>query len=258
MWLTPVLCSGSVRKRRWWWEWSVGRIPEVGVSPLVHAFWEETGIQLAMSCVKLCWELPLRGVFRRRERGSVAHAITFMDDVAMHVPSLDAWDQFVWPLVAAMPRATREVEQYDYRCSQAVDLGPIMPVTQFRVTDVVGTYLSVVWALVFEGSILAYNSTRDEVEWVPTRSITNDLSWVEEKSAMALANYVPGASQEGSHIARLRACHLVSWPDSSFSQEEEEEDEQEEEEEHEEVEEQGEVGSKPLSGGVELKQGEME
>ena len=42
----------------WQWEWPVGKMPEVGVSPLVHAFWEETGIQLATSCVKLCWELP--------------------------------------------------------------------------------------------------------------------------------------------------------------------------------------------------------
>ena len=71
--------------------------------PLVRAFWEETGIELAASCTKLCWELPLRGVFRRRERGAISHVITFLDDVAMHVPSLDAWDQFVWPLGVAMP-----------------------------------------------------------------------------------------------------------------------------------------------------------
>ena len=127
-----------------------GEAPEVGVSPLVHAFWEETGIELAASCVKLCWELPLRGVFRRRERGLVAYAITFVDDVAMHVPSLDAWDQFVWPLAVAMPWATMEAEQYGYHCGQAMDLRPVMPVTQFRVTDEVGTYLCAVRALVFE------------------------------------------------------------------------------------------------------------
>ena len=114
-----------------------------------------------------------------------------------------------------------EVEQYGYHHGQAVDLGPIMPATQFRVTDEVGTYLCAVWALVFEGSILAYNPTRDEVEWVPMCGVANDLSWAEEKSAVALANYAPRVSQEGSRIARPRAHCLVSWPDDSSSQEEE-------------------------------------
>ena len=198
----------------------------------------------------------------QKERGVVAHAITFVDNVAMRVPSLDAWDQFVWLLATAMPRATTEVEHYGYRHGQAIDLGPIMPATQFRVTGKAGTYLCVVRALVFEGSILAYNPPRDKAEWVPTPGITNDLSWVEEKSAVVLANYVPRASQEAAHIARLRARCLMSWPNDSSSQEEEEEDEQEEEEEEEEecaeVEEQGEAGPKPPSGSAELEQGETE
>ena len=131
-----------------------GEGSRVGVSPLVRAFWEETGVELATSCTKLCWELPPRGVFRRRQRGTISHAITFPDDMAVRVPSLDAWDQFVWPPGVAVPWAT-------------TDLGPIMPATQFRVTDKVGTYLCVVRALVFEGSILAYNPTRNKAEWVP-------------------------------------------------------------------------------------------
>ena len=95
----------------------------------------------------------------------------------MHVPSLDAWDKFVWPPGVAMPWAATEVEQYGYCCGQAVDLGPVMLATQFRVTDEAGTYLCVLWALVFEGSILAYNPPRDKAEWVPAHGITNDLSW---------------------------------------------------------------------------------
>ena len=156
----------------WRWEWPVGKTPEVGMSPLVQAFWEETGIELATSCMKLCWELPPRGVFRRRERGPIAYAITFVDDIAVRVPSLNAWDQFVWPLAVTMQRATTEAEQYGYRRTQVVDLGPIMPVTQFRVTDEAGMYLCVARALVFKGSVLAYNPPRDEAEWVPTRSVT--------------------------------------------------------------------------------------
>ena len=38
----------------WKWEWPAGKTPEVRVSPLVHAFWEETGVDLTMACIKLC------------------------------------------------------------------------------------------------------------------------------------------------------------------------------------------------------------
>ena len=85
------------------WQWPRGKALEVGVSLLVGAFWEKTGIELATSCTRLCWELPPRCVFRWRERGRISHAITFLDDVAVHVPTLNAWDQFVWLLDVAMP-----------------------------------------------------------------------------------------------------------------------------------------------------------
>ena len=129
-------------------------------------------------------------------------------------------------------RAT-DVEQYSYHHGQAVDLGPVMPATQFRVTDEAGTYLCAAWALVFEGSVLAYNPARDEAEWVPTCGVANNLSWVEEKSAMALANYVPCVSQEAAHIAGLGVRHLMSWRDDSSSEEEDEQEEMDEQQEDE-------------------------
>ena len=99
LWFTAYSCTlqrvgEAAHSRRW--QWPRGKVPEVGVSPLVRAFWEETGVELTTSCMKLCWELPPRGVFRRRERDVISHAITFLDDMVVHVPSLDAWDQFVW------------------------------------------------------------------------------------------------------------------------------------------------------------------
>ena len=90
------------------WEWPVGKTPEVRVSLLVHAFWEETGADLTMACIKLCWEPNPRGIFHKREEGPVAYVITFMDKLAIRVPSLDAWDQFVWPPAMAMPPALTE------------------------------------------------------------------------------------------------------------------------------------------------------
>ena len=72
-------------------------------------------------------------------------------------------------------------------------------------------------ALVFEGSILMYNPALNEAEWVPANGLANDLSWAEERSAVALANYVPHASVEAAWIARLGAGQVVSCPsDDSF------------------------------------------
>ena len=85
-----------------------------------------------------------------------------------------------------------------------MDLGPVMLTVQFHVTEEAGTYLCTARALVFKGSILMYNPALNEAEWVPVCSLTNDLSWAEERSAMALAIYVPHAPVEVVWITRLR------------------------------------------------------
>ena len=125
------------------WQWPKGKVWEVGVSPLVRAFWEVTGVKLIATCTRLCWELLLRGVFRKRERGVISHAITFLDDVAVCIPTLDAWDQFVWPPGMAMPCAAMEAEQYGYHHGHAIDLSPVMLAMEFWVMDEEGTYLCV-------------------------------------------------------------------------------------------------------------------
>ena len=143
----------AVRGHRW--QWPKGKEWEVAVSPLVRAFWEETGIEPAAFCTRLCWELQPRSVFRRRERGAILHTITFLDNMAVCIPMLDTWDQIVWPPRAAVPWATTQVEQYGYRRRNAVDLGTVMLATEFRVTDKEGAYLCTARALIYEGSILA-------------------------------------------------------------------------------------------------------
>ena len=159
--------------------------------------------------------------------------------MAVHVPTLDAWDQFVWLPSVAVPWATTQVEQYGYRCGNAINLGAVMPAMEFRVTDEEGAYLCMVCTLIFEGSVLAYNPTRDEVEWVPACGIANDLSWAEETMAVALANFVPCTPQE-DRLTELRTHHLLAWTDDSSSEEEgkqmQEEGDEPEEDEHEEVE----------------------
>ena len=221
----------AVHYWRWWWP--KGKAQEVAVSPIVRAFWEEISVEPTASCTRLCWELAPRAVFRRRERGAVSHAITFLDDMAVRTPMLNGWDQFVWPPSAATPWTTTQVEQYGYHRGNAVDLGAVMPATEFRVTNEEGTHLCKAQALIFKGSILAYNPAMDEVEWVPAHGVTNNLSWVEERMAAALANFVPHTPHEADHIEELGTSCLLAWTDDSSLEEQmrEEDGEQMQEEE---------------------------
>ena len=75
----------------------------------------------------------------------------------------------------------------------------------------------------FEGSVLAYNPAKNEAEWIPVWGLTNDLTWAEERSMVALENYVPHIPEEAAQITGLWTHHLVSLPtdDSSTLEEEE-------------------------------------
>ena len=166
----------------------------------------------------------------------------------------------------AIPRAATQVEQYGYCRGNAVDLGTVMPVMEFRVTDKEGAYLCMAWALIFEGSILAYNPTRDEVEWVPAHGVTNNLSWAEEKMAVALANFVPHTPQEVDRIAELGTHHLLGWTNDSSTEEEEQTPEEDVEpegdepegDEHKEIEGWVETNPKPPSSDTMCGQGKTE
>ena len=71
---------------------------------------------------------------------------------------------------------SHEAELYGYYRGLEVDLGPMMPVTQFWVAEEGGAYLCVVRGLVFKRSVLAYNPAMNEVEWIPVRGLANDLT----------------------------------------------------------------------------------
>ena len=145
------------------WEWPVREAFEVKVSPLVHAFWQETGVDLTVA------------LYRKRENGPTAHIITFLDELVVQVPSLDAWDQLVWLPMAAIPQALTEAELYGYCRGQVVNLGPMMPAAQFWVTDEGGAYLCIMRALVFEGSVLAYNPAKQS--WFQCMASPMILPW---------------------------------------------------------------------------------
>ena len=167
------------------WEWPMREALEIKVPPLVLTFWQETNVDLTVASIKLCWEPTPRALYHKRENGPAAHVITFLDELAVWVPSLDAWDQLVWLPATAIPWTLTEAELYGYCRGQAVNLSPVMLAAQFWVTDKGGTYLCVARALVFEGSVLAYNPAKNEAEWVPVHGLTNDLTLAKERSAIA-------------------------------------------------------------------------
>ena len=206
---------GEVAHRRKWE--SRREALEIKAFPLVCAFWHETDVDLMMASVKLCWEPAPRALYHQRDNGPTTHIIFYLNKLAVCVPTLEAWDQMVWPTMAVIPCTLTEAESYGYCLGQAVDLGPIMPAAQFCVMEEGGTYLCTARALVFKGSILTYNPTLNEAEWVPVCGLANNLSWAEERSALPLANYVPHASAEATQIARLGASQVMSYPGDDSS-----------------------------------------
>ena len=204
------------------WEWPWREALEVRASLLVHAFWHEMGVDLTVASLKLCWEPTPRALYWQRESSPTAHIITYLDEVAVCIPSLDMWDQLVWLTVVAIPHALTEAELYGYCWGQAVDLSPMLLAAQFQVMEEGRAYLCTARALVIEGNVLAYNPTMNEVEWVPVHILANDLSWAEERSAVALVNYVPCIPAEAAQITRLGASQIVSCPSKDSTLEEEE------------------------------------
>ena len=152
---------------------------EIKASLLVHAIWHETDVDLTMASVKHCWKPAPRTLHHQRENSPTAHVISYFNELAVHIPTREAWDQMVWPTTAAILHVPTEAKSYGYCWGQAVDLSPVMPAVQFCVTEERGTYLCTMRALVFEGSILVYNPALNEAEWVPAHGLANDLSWAE-------------------------------------------------------------------------------
>ena len=91
---------GKVAHRR---EWESRReVLEIKAYLLVHAFWHETDVDLMMTSVKLCWEPGPRALYHQRDNGPTAHIFSYLDELAVRVPTLEAWDQMVWPTMAVI------------------------------------------------------------------------------------------------------------------------------------------------------------
>ena len=124
------------------WEWLRREALEIKAFPLVHAFWHETDVDLTMASVKqLCWEPTPRALYHQRDNSPTTHVISYLDELAVRIPTLEAWDQMVWPTTVVIPHALTEAESYGYCQGQVVDLSPMMPAVEFQVTEEEGAYL---------------------------------------------------------------------------------------------------------------------
>ena len=134
LWLTPVhyRVEEAAPRRKWdAWQESLG----VKVSPLVHAFWHETYVDLMRVSIKHCWGSIPRTLHHQRDNCPTDHAISYLNELAVHHPTSEAWDELVWLPMAVTPQVPTEAEPYGYCQGQAVDLGPMMLAVQFWVAD---------------------------------------------------------------------------------------------------------------------------
>ena len=76
---------------------------EIKASLLVHAFWRETEVDLMMASIKRCWEPTPRTLHHQWDNGPTTHIISYLNELAVHVPTSEAWDEMVWPTTVAIP-----------------------------------------------------------------------------------------------------------------------------------------------------------
>ena len=67
------------------------------VFPLVHTFWQETGMDLTLACFKLCCEPTPWAIYHKVEDYPVAHVVTFLDELTVQLPSL--WNNLLGHLL---------------------------------------------------------------------------------------------------------------------------------------------------------------
>ena len=97
-WFVAYSCTlqrvGEAAHRR---KWDAQREDlEIKASLLVHAFWHETDVDLMMVSVKYCWEPTPRTLHHQRDNGPSTHVISYLNKLAVHLPTSEAWDEKVW------------------------------------------------------------------------------------------------------------------------------------------------------------------
>ena len=75
---------------------------EIKAFPLVRTSWCKTDVDLMMVSVKCCWKPTPRTLHHQRENGPTTHVISYLNELAVHLPTRKAWDKMVWPTTAVI------------------------------------------------------------------------------------------------------------------------------------------------------------
>ena len=165
---------GRATERRTWHPMGMCFTPQV--SPLVDAFIEEMGVELAGE------------ILLQKQDGPFTDVIDYLDDLARHMPTWKVWDELVFPAPLTEPSTPCKSNHLSYILGHTVDLGGALPPLKFCVTEPSGKFVGVAYSLLFEGNVLAYDPASNGVKWIPVWGTVNDLSLTEDSSAQELSN----------------------------------------------------------------------
>ena len=82
----------------------------------------ETDIDLMMASIKHCWEPSSRTLHHQQDNSPTTHIISYLNELAVCLPTNEAWDELVQPSTAVIPQVPTEAKSYRYCQGQAVDL----------------------------------------------------------------------------------------------------------------------------------------
>ena len=148
------------------------------VSLLVEAFIGMTDTLITLDSAVSCWTSPPVHVPQQRDEGTLAHVISYLDEIATHQPSHKAWDELVWPLPSFVPHTPSQNEPLGFIQGCIVEFGSTMPPVQFHVSGLSGKFLGYAQGLIYKGTVLIYDPTANGTEWIPICGTASDLTWV--------------------------------------------------------------------------------
>ena len=151
---------GEAANRRTWRPHGRHFTPQISL--LVDAFLEVTNAEEMEADVMCCLSEPLKTILLQRNEGAFAHDVSYLNNLAQHLPTRKAWDELVCPPPPAVPLTLCWSRHLGYIQGPVMEFGPALPSTQFRVSQPGRQFICVARGLLFEGSMLAYDPLSNE------------------------------------------------------------------------------------------------
>ena len=221
-WLLAYACTlqhmGEAADRRMWWPSGVHFTPQISL--LVDVFIQETGVELVEADIASCWGQPLEEVPCQKDELPFMEVISHLDELAQHVPTKKALNELIFPTPPAEPHAPCQSRHLGYIMGHTMNLGSTLPPLWFCISHPNCEFICIVWGLLFEERVLAYDPTTNGAKWVPMRGTASDLSLVEEASTQESSNIViqdpPEDASRMDHFGEHREECSAEAPTDTF------------------------------------------